>query len=273
MNLLAFEGITLWVGVVFYVLACALSVVGLVFRGRMAGWLLPLMSLGLVAHTVSIGIRWLRIGHLPVNSQYEALSANVWGLMLALVLVYWLVPRIRLIASLLLPLIIMLLGWMLLVPEFDSGLPRTYNTVWLFIHIGFIKVFLGANLIALGIAGVILLRGVTWWRGRFERLPDDGYLDELAFRFMGLGLIFDTLGIVAGAIWAQDAWGRYWGWDPLEVWSLMTWVSIALAIHIRASLKPSYKVSALLVVGVFVVAFLTFFGVPFVSEAVHKGAI
>ncbi len=90
---------------------------------------------------------------------------------------------------------------------------------------------------------------------------------------MGLGLIFDTLGIVAGGIWAQDAWGRYWGWDPLEIWSLMTWISIALAIHIHISIRPPLRVSAWLIVGVFVVAFLTFFGVPFVSQAVHQGAV
>ena len=79
--------------------------------------------------------------------------------------------------------------------------------------------------------------------------------------------------VVAGALWAQNAWGRYWNWDPLEVWSLMTWLSIAIALHLRVTRKPSPAVGALICIGVFVLAFLTFFGVPFISTAVHKGAI
>jgi ABC-type transport system involved in cytochrome c biogenesis permease subunit len=90
---------------------------------------------------------------------------------------------------------------------------------------------------------------------------------------MMLGFIFETLMLIAGAIWAQDAWGRYWAWDPLEAWSLMTWLTLAVFLHLRVtvSLKPHH--SAALIAAVFMLAFLTFFGVPFVSTAPHKGAV
>ena len=90
---------------------------------------------------------------------------------------------------------------------------------------------------------------------------------------MALALIFDTPGVVAGAIWALDAWGRYWLWDKLEVWSLVTWFCIGLTLHVRTQYKTSLQINAWLIIGTWLVAFFTFFGIPFVSVALHKGMI
>jgi ABC-type transport system involved in cytochrome c biogenesis permease subunit len=155
----------------------------------------------------------------------------------------------------------------------DGALPSSYHTVWLFIHIGFGKVFLGATLVAVGLAGVILLRKTLRGQAWFERLPADDRLDELAYRCMALGFVFETLMLVAGAIWAQDAWGRYWAWDPLETWSFLTWLVLGIALHARATFKLTPRVGASLVIAVFIIAFLTFFGVPFISTSPHKGAV
>ena len=125
----------------------------------------------------------------------------------------------------------------------------------------------------LGVAGIILLRHFAYWRERFVGLPSDSLLDERAYRFMAVALIFDSLGIVAGAIWAQDAWGRYWQWDPLETWSLITWLALALSLHVRTPFKTAPTTNALLIVGVFVIAFFTFFGIPFVSTSLHQGQV
>lgn len=273
MDLMRLESVTLWAALTGYAVSTAIAMWGLVFRKRPERTLLGLMALAWGLHTVSIATRWIRIEHLPVGGVYEMLSANIWGLMAAVVLAYWINPRLRVFASILLPIIMMLMGWMLLVPRDDSLLPPTYNTVWLFIHIGFIKLFLGAAFIALGIGSIILLRTAGFGKDRFARLPDDRSLDGTAYRCMALALIFDTLGIVAGAIWAQDAWGRYWSWDKLEIWSLITWLSIALTLHVRGPFRTSPRTNSLLTIATFVVAFLTFFGIPFVTTALHKGAI
>jgi ABC-type transport system involved in cytochrome c biogenesis permease subunit len=145
--------------------------------------------------------------------------------------------------------------------------------VWLFIHIGFGKVFLGATLVAVGLAGVILSRGTQRGDQWFQRLPASERLDDLAYRCMALGFIFESLMLVAGAIWAQDAWGRYWAWDPLETWAFLTWLALGIALHARVTYRLSPRVGAVLVLAVFAVAFLTFFGVPFVSTSAHKGAV
>ncbi len=74
---------------------------------------------------------------------------------------------------------------------------------------GFIKLFMGSAFIALGVAGIVLLRRLNIGVERFASLPSDKALDLRAYRYMALALIFDTVGVIAGAIWAQDAWGRY----------------------------------------------------------------
>lgn len=268
-----FEYLSLWSALVGYSLACILAVVGLVFRRRPERTLLFIFTLSTFLHTAAIAARWIRLDHLPVISAFEMLSANVWGLMVAVTLAYWYLPRFRAAAAVLMPIVIMVMAWMLLKPSADTALPITYHTVWLYIHIAFIKLFLGAAFIALGMAGIVLLRAANVGRDRFSSLPDDDSLDGRAYRFMAVALIFDTLGIVAGAIWARDAWGRYWSWDTLEVWSLVTWLSIGLMLHVRATFRTPPVKNALMIAGAFIVAFFTFFGIPFVSTSLHKGQI
>lgn len=273
MNLLSAELIALWVALVGYSLVCVLAMIGVVFGKRPERTTLGLIIGSVLLHTASIAVRWARLEHLPVGNAFEMLSANIWGLMMAVAVGYWRLPRLRAFAAVVMPVVIMIMAWMLLLDRQDSALPPTYRTIWLYIHIAFIKLFLGSAFIALGVAGIVLLRQVGIGRERFASLSDNHDLDGRAYRFMALALIFDTLGIVAGAIWAQDAWGRYWSWDPLEVWSLLTWLCIGATLHVRASFKTSPQLNALMILGTFVVAFFTFFGIPFVSTALHKGMV
>lgn len=273
MNLLAVESISIWSALVAYSAGCSIALIGLVFRKNLEGTLLLVLSGGTLLHTIALGARWIRLDHLPVIGPYEMLSANVWGLMVAVTLAYWRLLRVRAFAALIMPIIIMVAAWMLLKSKADTAPPITYNTVWLYIHIAFIKLFLGSAFIALGLSGIVLLRTFGVGVDRLSGLPSDNGLDERAYRFMALALIFDTLGVASGAIWAQDAWGRYWSWDTLEVWSLVTWLSIGLALHLRASFKTPPVTNAYLIVVTFVIAFFTFFGIPFVSTAMHKGQI
>ncbi|MBF0379737.1 MAG: cytochrome c biogenesis protein CcsA [Magnetococcales bacterium] len=267
------ESALLWAALCVYVLAGSLAIIAVVMGKKPERLILGLMLVGLILHTSAIGVRWNRLGHGPFGTMYEILSSNIWSLMLALVLSYWRIPKIRPIAATVIPILFIMMGWLLLADSRDSTLPATYDTIWLYIHIGFGKVFLGATLIAVGLSVVILLRYSKSEIQRFPSLPSDKALDELAYRFMGLGLIFDTLMLVAGAIWAQDAWGRYWSWDPLETWSLITWLFLALALHIRPLLQPSPRFGAVMVILVFIVAFITFFGFPFISTSAHQGVV
>ena len=263
----------LWTALVLYVVAGSAAIFSVVWRRRPERLVLTLMAAGLSLHTASIATRWERLGHGPYVTMFEILSSNIWSLMLAFAIAFWRLPAIRGSAAVVMPILFIMMGWIMMADPGDGSLPSSYHTVWLFIHIGFGKVFLGATLVAVGLAGVILSRrtalGLRW----FERLPEDVRLDDLAYRCMAIGFIFESLMLVAGAIWAQDAWGRYWAWDPLETWAFLTWLVLGIALHARVTYKLSPRTGAMLVVGVFIVAFLTFFGVPFISTTPHKGAV
>lgn len=264
---------SLWAALLAYVAAGSLALVAVAMGKRPERTILALMSTGLALHTASLALRWGRLGHGPFVTLYEILSSNVWSLTLVFAAVYWRLRAVRPAAAIVMPVLFLMMAW-LLVTRPDAGhLPPTYHTVWLYIHVAFGKIFLGAVLVALGVAGVILLRGAGIGSARFATLPDDSRLEDLAFRFMIVGFIFETLMLIAGAIWAQDAWGRYWAWDPLETWAFVTWLTLAFFVHLRVTVRLGPCGSAVLIVAVFVLAFLTFFGVPFVSTAPHKGAV
>jgi cytochrome c-type biogenesis protein CcsB len=263
----------LWVALVAYVVAGSTGIIGVALKKRPERTVLGLMLLGLALHTASLVLRWQRLDHGPFVTMFEILSSNVWSMMLVFSITYWRLPAIRPSAAVVMPIVFMVMGWLLMTNPGEGHLPPTYHTIWLFIHIGFGKVFFGAVLVAVGVSGVVLARRTAWGAGRFERLPADDRLSELSFRCMAIGFVFETLMLIAGAIWAQDAWGRYWAWDPLETWAFLTWLVLAFSLHARFTLKLSPRAGSALIMAVFVIAFLTFFGVPFISESAHKGAV
>lgn len=263
----------LWTALVAYVASGSTAIISVVLDRRPQRMILMLLVMGLALHSASIAVRWDRLGHGPYVTMFEILSSNVWSLLLAFALAYWRIRVIRASAAVVMPIMFVMMGWLLVSSPGEGHLPPTYHTIWLFIHIGFGKVFLGAVLVAVGIAGVILLRYYGVGVKQLANLPADERLDDLAYRFMSLGLVFETLMLVAGAIWAQDAWGRYWAWDPLETWAFITWLTLAFSLHARLAFRLRPHHGAALIILVFVLAFLTFFGVPFVSKAPHKGAV
>jgi ABC-type transport system involved in cytochrome c biogenesis permease subunit len=263
----------LWTALGVYSLAGAAAIAGVVSRRRAEAMVLTLLALGLTLHAASLGLRWERLGHGPFITMFEVLSSNVWSLLAIFALACWRVPALRPSAAIVMPVLFVMMAWLATQDPRAAHLPPTYRTGLLYVHVGFGKAFLGSVLIAVGLGGIVLSRltrrGASW----FARLPADARLDELAYRFLALALVFETLMLVAGAVWAQDAWGRWWAWDPLETWAFLTWLLLAFAIHLRSACKPAPQVGAALAIGVFVVAFLTFFGVPFVTTAPHQGAI
>jgi ABC-type transport system involved in cytochrome c biogenesis permease subunit len=251
----------LWSALLAYVVAGSVAIFALALERRAERWILGLLALGLALHGAALAARWIAVGHGPFITLFEILSSNVWSLTLVFTLAYWRVPAVRPAAAFVMPVLFILMGWLLVAHPGEGHFPPTYRTLWLYVHVALGKVFLGAVLVAVGLSGLVL-----------ARLAAQG-LEELAFRFMAIGFVFETLMLVSGAVWAQDAWGRYWAWDPLETWAFLTWLSLAAFLHARVAFRVGPRTSALMIIGVFVLAFLTFFGVPFISTAAHKGAI
>lgn len=222
--------------------------------------------LGLGSHSLSIALRWQRVGHGPFINLYEILSSNLWSLSLAFMLFMLFAPRYRDAGRYVTPLLALLMLWLLVTTPRDTFLPATYDTIWLYFHVVTGKVFLGFLMLATGVA----IRDFTL--SRVNGRDAGPAIGQLSYRLLAFAFCFESLMLLFGAAWAQDAWGRYWAWDPLETWAFLTWLSVIFVLHWRLK-NPRQGVYTGLVVGCFILAFLTFFGVPFVSTAPHKGMI
>ena len=262
----------IWAGVAVYAAATPLAMAGGAKAPARERLLLGLLGLGLALFAFAIGVRWTRIGHGPFINMFEILASNLFSLGFIYALAYWRLPALRPGAAVAMPVMLVPALWLLAVSPADSHLPPTYDTPWLWVHVATGKIFLGICLVALGLAGVMLSRRAGFAR-RFRAMPADAALDRLAWRFMGVALAFHSLMLISGAVWAQDAWGRYWAWDPIEAWAFLTWLAMAAALHLRTTWRVPPWLGAAMILGIFVLAFLTFFGVPFLSNSPHKGAI
>lgn len=260
-------------GMLLYLLAAAIAVLAEARRRpALLGAAIGVLVAALAVHAVGIGLRWQRLGHGPYVNQYEILSSNIHTLHTALLFGVLAVRRLRPLLSVALPFLSVMVVWFLAVVPVDSGFPVTYDTVWLPIHVWLGKIFLGLMVVAVGGCLVILLRWALHAKV-FPALPSAVIIDEINYRLVLLAFVFDGLMLIAGAVWAQDAWGRFWSWDPLETWSLLTWVGIAGYLHLRVTRRIRPQWSAMMLMALFALAYFTFFGVPFVSTAAHRGVI
>jgi ABC-type transport system involved in cytochrome c biogenesis permease subunit len=227
----------------------------------------------LLLHTLALATRWQLLGHGPFTTLYEVLSSNLWSLALVLALLRGVLPELRTAWLAGAPVLLTLAAWMLLADPGAGHLPPTYATPLLYVHAVVGKLYLGLLLAAVALACMPLLRRSRWGARRLAHLGSDARFDDLAHRCAAAAFVFNSLMLIIGACWAQDAWGRYWAWDPLESWAFLSWLALAMTLHHRVTVKLAPHRHALLLAGVFVLAFLTFFGVPFVSISPHKGAV
>jgi len=97
-------------------------------------------------------------------------------------------------------------------------------------------------------------------------------LDRFNERAMGLGYLLLTAGIILGAVWANEAWGSYWSWDPKETWSLITWMVYTAAIHLRRTHGWKGRRMAWFSVAGFAFVLFTYFGVNYLMSSLHSYA-
>jgi cytochrome c-type biogenesis protein CcsB len=107
---------------------------------------------------------------------------------------------------------------------------------------------------------------------RRGKLPSAATLDRIAYRFIAFGFPIWTFGTICGAIWAQEAWGRYWGWDPKETWSFVTWVIFAGYLHARATAGWKGRKAAVVALAGFVSLFITYYAVNLFIAGLHSYA-
>jgi len=157
-----------------------------------------------------------------------------------------------------LPFALLILGGGALSDTTARPMVAALQSFWLYIHIFFAWLAYGAYTVACG-AGIVYLA-----RSRKAGETPEGELsrlDELMFRSTVFGFITDAVMIAAGSIWAKNLWGSYWSWDPVETWSLLSWLIYGLALHLRLTLGWRGRRFAWYLVFAIVGVLISFWGV------------
>jgi cytochrome c-type biogenesis protein CcsB len=260
-----------WAGVACYIAAAVALTYSVVFdkpRARPAG--LALAAIGLLPHAVAIGLRWVAVGHGPYMLRYEVLSSNAWVAVAVLTLVLLRRPAWSAISVVVMPLAILAMAFGMFSNPETRELPPTLRSIWLTFHIIFAKVSAAAFLISLGSAVLLLLRRRTPPPAWTARVPPEPALDALIVRSAGFGFIFWTVTIAAGAIWGNQSWGRYWGWDPIETWSLVSWITWGTFLHARLFLKLGPRATAWMAIASFTIFILALIILPMAINSLHS---
>jgi cytochrome c-type biogenesis protein CcsB len=201
--------------------------------GRMA---VALVVLGALLHLASIAARGLAAQRWPMGNMYEFISAICVAAVLTWLVVLRRAPSSRPAGPfVLLPVLVLMLlaGSVLYAPAGPVVPPlRSY---WMGIHVSTISISSGLLLVS-GVTSLLyLLRRAGWLAGVAEKLPAADALDRLAYRTTIVAFPLFTFAIITGAIWAEAAWGRFWGWDPKETVAFVSWVIYAAYLHARAT--------------------------------------
>ena len=172
------------------------------------------------------------------------------------------------------PLVLIMMGFGYMRNPVLTPMAASLKTFWLYIHVYFAWLAFGAYALAMAAAVLYLLKRRDSLRPvhnpSYESFPSLDRLDELIFRYIVFGFITDTIMIAAGAIWAKDLWGSYWSWDPVETWSLISWLSYGISIHLRVTFGWREKRLAWLAIAALSTVIITFFGVTFiVNTSLH----
>ena len=260
-----------WSGVGFYMLATVLFANAVIFdRPKRLRWGMTALAIGLVPHGAAIVMRWIASGHGPYMLKYEVLSSNTWIALVLLLAFLFRRPAWAALALVVLPVSILMVAFGLFSNPEIRDLPPTLRSIWLVFHIGFAKLSAAAFLLSVASA-LILLQKRRGRRGAWlDKVPGEAALDAYTVRFVGFGFMFWTITIAAGAIWANESWGRYWGWDVIETWSLITWLVYGTFLHVRLFFKLRPAATAWWSIGCMLVFVLTILILPFLMPSLHS---
>ncbi len=259
-----------WVAVFFYVLATVVNVYGVIFKNekmeRLGYW--PAVG-GMLVQSAAILHWWRIVGHGPYMAPSEVLSSDAWIAMFIFFLFLRVYPRIKPASIIVFPAVFLMLALAVFYNPGVRSLPPTFGSVWLIFHITFYKIALGTLLIALAFSIFYLRKSRPAPAQWLQRLPELDGIDLYAYRFAGFGFIFWGIGMLAGSIWAYKSWGRYWGWDPVETWSLISWLVFGIYLHLRRFFRWNGSKAAWLFVFCFIVSLVALFVTSHMGSSIH----
>ena len=248
--------------------------------------------------------RWIVAGYFPLSNLYESLLFLTWTL-LTIYLYLEFKTKSKLLGAILLPIALLINGFANLTLSADmqksSPLVPALQSNWLMMHVS--MMMLSYATLIMGSLLCILFLVISKYQEVDLQLIDESSLplynvmldyyeaklfsssDEIAelgklkllqsldnwsYRIIGLGFPFLTIGIIAGGVWANEAWGSYWSWDPKETWALITWIVFATYLHSRITKGWEGKKTAVLGGLGFFVIWICYLGVNFLGKGLHS---
>ena len=249
--------------------------------GRRAGNIaMSLMWLATAFLLAGVVARGLSAGRVPWGNMYEfSLSAA-----LATAVVFLAISTrrdLRWLGVFVVGAILLTLGAAVTILYTESAqLVPALKSVWLVIHVLAAIICGGAFTIGAAVTGLYLVRNraevkasgapVTGWLS--SRVPSAQRLDTMAYRINAFVFPLWTFAVIAGAIWAENAWGRYWGWDPKETWAFITWVIYAGYLHARATVGWRGRKAAIICLVGYAAFLINYFGINFFASGLHSYA-
>ncbi|MBN1145159.1 MAG: cytochrome c biogenesis protein CcsA [Bacteroidales bacterium] len=226
-----------------------------------------------IIHTAGLGLRWYLSGHAPMSNGYEALTYVAWAAVLA-GLIFASRSSITLSVTSILAFLILFvahLSWM--DPQITNLVP-VLKSYWLVMHVATITASYGFFALSalLGFINLLLITLRTVKSDKYLQLNIREITGIIEMSLM-IGLFLLTIGVFLGAVWANESWGRYWGWDPKETWALITVLIYAFILHMRLipGLKSMYAFNLASLVGIGSVL-MTYFGVNYYLSGLHSYA-
>jgi cytochrome c-type biogenesis protein CcsB len=244
-----------------------------------------------VLFTLTLLVRWIGEGYFPLSNLYESLIFLSWGISLLHLLIEF-KTKSRLIGSISTPILFFLSGFssLTLPTDMQKALPLvpSLQSNWLMMHVSMMMIsyatlILGSLLSILYLAFNVFNQKEKNILIKIENSqtiinPSINYsklsllqtIDIWSYRIIGLGFPFLTIGIISGAVWANEAWGSYWSWDPKETWALITWLVFAVYLHSRLLKGWQGEKAATIGSCGFFVIWICYLGVNFLGKGLHS---
>ena len=282
---------------VFYILLVNLPIsLVAVFKKKSSLILKLLTTLVNLLITLQLLFRWSISGHFPISNLYESLYFLTWGITMGQLLIekeY----QSPIIPSIAIPIELLTVAFACFALPDDlklsSNLVPALRSSWLVMHVSVVMLsyaaliigsLLSASVLFTNINKPLQIRSSSTGIGGFKisknyplndlvdsiEFSHSEELDTLSYRSILIGFVLLTLGLISGAVWANEAWGTWWSWDPKETWAFISWLFYAAYLHMRISKGWQGRRPALLATAGFLVVLVCYLGVNFLGIGLHS---
>ncbi|WP_258359902.1 c-type cytochrome biogenesis protein CcsB [Moorella sulfitireducens (nom. illeg.)] len=255
---------------IFLLAAVILSLISLWRPGRLISYMVQAsLILSFAYLTLALVLRSIAAGRLPFANLYEFTLLFAWGILL-FYLISRRVIKSDLLAALVAILVVIILSYSNTLSSGPGPLMPALQSVWLQFHVITAIIAYGAFGLSFCLAIIYIIKEKGYDSPDVNNLPSLAKLDNLLHWSVAIGFPFMTLVLITGAVWAEEVWGRWWGWDPKETWALITWLIYAAYLHARKTYGWRGKRSAIMAIVGFLAVLFTLFGVSLLLPGAHS---